>query len=31
MLYLSVFAQFRTQGYGEAAEPNRYALLLELL
>lgn len=30
MLYLSVFAQFRTQGYGEAAEPNRCAFLLEL-
>jgi len=24
-------AQFRTEGYGEVAEPNRYALFLELL
>lgn len=30
MLYLSVFAQFRTQGYSKAAEPNRCAFLLEL-
>jgi len=25
------FAQFRTEGYGEVAEPDRYALFLELL
>ncbi|CDX41746.1 hypothetical protein MPLSOD_40936 [Mesorhizobium sp. SOD10] len=26
-----VLAQFRTEGYGEVAEPKRYALFLELL
>lgn len=31
MLYLFVFVQFRTQGYGEAAEPDHCAFLLELL
>lgn len=31
MLYLFVFTQSRTQGYGEAAEPNCCALLLGLL
>ncbi|UCI27479.1 hypothetical protein [Mesorhizobium sp. B2-8-5] len=29
-LYLFVFTQFRVQGYGKTAEPNRCALLLEL-
>lgn len=31
MLYLFAFTQSRTQGYVEAAEPNRCALLLGLL
>ena len=31
MPYLFVFTQFRTEGYGEVAEPNRYTLFLELL
>jgi len=26
-----VFSQFRTEGYGEVAEPNRFTLFLELL
>jgi hypothetical protein len=26
-----VFTQFRTEGYGEVAEPNRVTLFLELL
>ncbi|WP_292587057.1 hypothetical protein, partial [Mesorhizobium sp.] len=30
-VYLFVFAQFRTEGYGEVAEPDRFTLLLELL
>jgi hypothetical protein len=25
------WAQFRTEGYGEVAEPNRFTLFLELL
>ncbi len=31
MPYLFVFTQFRTEGYGEIAEPKRYTLFLELL
>jgi hypothetical protein len=31
MLHLFVFTQLRTQGYGEAAEPDPCALLLELI
>ena len=31
MPYLFVFTQFRTEGYDEVAEPERYTLFLELL
>ncbi|WP_292081694.1 hypothetical protein, partial [Mesorhizobium sp.] len=27
----SLLAQFRTEGYGEAAKPNRFVLFLELV
>ncbi|WP_189350409.1 MULTISPECIES: hypothetical protein [unclassified Mesorhizobium] len=30
-LNLFVLTQFRTEGYGEVAEPNRFTLFLELL